>query len=302
MTTDFDRLFDRSATFADDDPLAPVHAFFVEVRDTFGRLPAPEPRGDLAARFRDESEGAAVLPLRPPQWTAGTRARRFRRALLVAATLAVAVATTGGLAAAGALPDSMQNTVSDFLDRVGIDVPRIRPRRHLRRSPRRPIPLRRVARRPPRPTGTFRPHPRRLSPAYRRRFRSSRRIPGARAASRRADPPTSSRRTGCRLHSRRFRRSPAVPAVPQNPEVPIPESRRSPRSPPSLPVAAGPEGGCRRLPPTCRCRHPQTGSSRRPAGTPGDVSLPPQARAPRDGPPGPPSDVQLPPQARVPGR
>jgi hypothetical protein len=123
MNTDLDLVFDPSATFADDDPLAPVHAFIGEVRYTYGQLPAPEPRGDLAALFRDESARAAVIPLRPPHSKVGTRSRRFRRAMLVAATLAVGVVATGGLAAAGALPDTLQNTVSDILDRVGIDVP-----------------------------------------------------------------------------------------------------------------------------------------------------------------------------------
>ena len=127
MTTDFDVVFDQSATFAEDDPLAPVHAFIGEVRATYGRLPAPEPRGDLAALFGNEPERAAVIPLRPLHSTAGTRTRRLRRAMLVAATLALAVITTGGLAAAGALPDAVQNTVSDILDRVGIDVPHDQP-------------------------------------------------------------------------------------------------------------------------------------------------------------------------------
>ena len=104
MSTDFDIVFDPSATFADDDPLAPVHEFIGQVRDTYGRLPAPEPRADLAALFRDEPERAAVIALAPRHSTASTRTRRLRRAMLVAATLAVAVATTGGLAAAGALP------------------------------------------------------------------------------------------------------------------------------------------------------------------------------------------------------
>ena len=34
MNTDSDLVFDPSATFADDDPLAPVHALLGEVRGT----------------------------------------------------------------------------------------------------------------------------------------------------------------------------------------------------------------------------------------------------------------------------
>jgi hypothetical protein len=124
MSVDFDTVFDADADFAPDDPLAPVHSLIVRARDAYGRLPAPTPRADLAVLFRDQPERAALIALAPLPSTTRARVRRVRRVLLVAAALAVALVTTGGLAVAGSLPAGMQKTIADVLDRVGVDVPR----------------------------------------------------------------------------------------------------------------------------------------------------------------------------------
>jgi hypothetical protein len=116
-------VFLASPILDESEPLASVQQFVGRVRDTYGRLAAPEPRDDLAALFRDERSRAVVIPITAARSSWSARPRLRRRVMVLAASLTACAGITTGLAAAGALPDPVQHTVHDVLDRVGIHVP-----------------------------------------------------------------------------------------------------------------------------------------------------------------------------------
>ncbi|HEX9505372.1 MAG TPA: hypothetical protein VGA62_05135, partial [Acidimicrobiia bacterium] len=104
---------------ADGHPLAGVARYLDAVRTTCGARPAPAPRSDLAAVLRSGGAPAG----RSVAESARSRPGRVRRVVAIAATLAVSLGATGGLAAASALPDSVQRAVADLADHFGVHLP-----------------------------------------------------------------------------------------------------------------------------------------------------------------------------------
>lgn len=105
----------------------PLVAALTAAGDDLASTPVPDAAAErhLAAIVSLAAEHAHTVPAVP---AVGTRPQRVRRVLgLTAVKLGlaagVAAATTGGLAAAGSLPDPIQRVVSDGAGRIGIQLP-----------------------------------------------------------------------------------------------------------------------------------------------------------------------------------
>ncbi|HEY7873701.1 MAG TPA: hypothetical protein VIG64_01130, partial [Actinomycetota bacterium] len=118
---DLERILSGVAPSGDGEPL---EAFVGQVREMYSVSPDTAIRERHLARIHQVAGSSAPAPFVPsrtrtPAWLP------LRSLAARAGTVAVAaVVTTGGLAAAGALPGPMQDAVSTVASKIGLDLPR----------------------------------------------------------------------------------------------------------------------------------------------------------------------------------